>query len=222
MTEIRGHNVKVEGDGPAPRCQYPACHRRAEFMYRERGTDLRVYRPWCGNHRPGRLGAEDVKPLPHAYPRDSVVWPDDVRCPFCHRKREPRTSHILRPACRQHRGCGPDGQRPPGCPCIHPAPAKPRAPRVSPPLRTTPRHIRRATITPDGPVPAKLWAAFPYRDNGRAKTMAIPKADRVLLRALWKADEGHYMSATDDRLTRKYPTSLISALWNYWYEKAGT
>lgn len=221
MTELRGHNVRVEGDGPAPKCQYPGCHRRSEFLYRDRYTDERIYRPWCGVHRPGRLGAGMVRPTPRAYPRDGVTWPEDVKCPHCHRKREPRVRGELRPTCRLHRGTSDTGiPRPPGRPPSRPARRTSDAPKR---LKTTPRHIRRATTPPpDRPIPSKIWQAFPFRDNGRAKTIKIPVEDRRILRKLWETDIGHFPAATDSRLTRKYPTSAISALWNYWYEKEGT
>ena len=82
--------------------------------------------------------------------------------------------------------------------------------------------IRRAEPAPDRPIPSRIWQAFPYRDNGRAKTIKVPVEDRRILRQLWTLDTGHFPAATDDRLTKKYPTSAISAIWNYWYEREGT
>lgn len=207
-----GHLVKITEGNPAPVCQAPACHRRAGFLYVERGSGLRVFRPWCMVHRPVHgLRFESLTPRPRPYSPAKIYWPEEVKCPFCHRKREPRMPGVLRDTCRECRGRTPTGTRGPGRPRIRP-------PKV---LRTTPKHVRRDTPTPVRPTPMHIWKAFPYRDAGRSKTIAIPKKDRAVFRTLWQRDTGHFASATSPDLSRRYPTALIVALWNYWYDQEG-
>jgi len=55
-----------------------------------------------------------------------------------------------------------------------------------------------------------------FRDGGRSLTIVLPKNDFARLQTLHAADVGHYPAATDSKLTKKYPTALIAALWYRW------
>jgi len=57
-----------------------------------------------------------------------------------------------------------------------------------------------------------------FREGGKTITVTLPPADLYRLKRLHARDTGHYPAATDGKLTRKYPTALIAALWYRWTE----
>ena len=101
---VDAHGAKVAVGAPAPMCQYAGCHRRAALNYRDAKTGLRVFRAWCGPHRPvyGRTRWPDRQAMPRPYRWDPKGdgWPEDVKCPFCERKREPLKGGGMRRTCR--------------------------------------------------------------------------------------------------------------------------
>lgn len=196
---MTGHNVSIEAGKPSPRCQHSGCHRRAQFMYVSSVTGLRVFRPWCRIHRPGSTVTVET-PRPRKYLPEGEKWPKDVRCPHCDRAREPRSSGERRPTCRRHRALAPA-----------------TAPRPRPVPVARPKPVVRIRKTAPTPPPAPpTFDPFVYREGGRREEIVVPKKDQRWLLELFKTDAGHYSAATYGRLTRRYPTAMISQLWAQW------
>jgi hypothetical protein len=198
---------KIPLGQPPPMCQRQGCHRRATFLYTEKRTGLRVYRPWCAADRPEHgQRFKNITPRPRVYDRTATPYPADVKCPYCDRKREPREGgHTLRATCRVCRGMTATGERRGrGRPRLHPerpvVVKVPRTARVSPPV---------APAAPD-------FAAFKYHDNGKPAVVKFNVKDVKVLRRLWMEEMGTYPASTHSNLSRKYPTAAIVALWSYW------
>ncbi len=213
-TRTTAHNTKVEEGEPAPACQRPGCTRRAQYLYRD-SSGFKVYRPWCEADRPSRRST-GVTPVarPRPYAPLKQEWAAAEKCPFCHRKREPRQpGGILRPTCREHRGRTVTGERrKQGRPttAVHAdrSPRRPPTPRVKRAVRTA-KPIKKAAV-PTNP------REVTFREHGKSFTITLPPGDYARLKKLHAADTGHYPAATDAKLTRKYPTALIAALWYRW------
>lgn len=195
-----GHNVSIKAGEPSPKCQRESCHRRAQFMYTSRVSGLRVFRPWCRVCRPNS-SVRVNRPTPRKYHPAGEAWPPDIRCPHCHRAREPRADGERRAVCRVHR---------------HLAPAT--APRTTsaPVPRPKPIIRRRKPSPPPVPPSAPTFAPFVYHEGKRREEIMIPKRDQRWLRELFQTDTGHYVAATYSRLSRRYPTAAISELWAQW------
>ncbi len=207
------HNAKVNDGEPAPACQHQECARRAQYLYRN-SSGFKVYRPWCEAHRPSRLA---IRPDPTARPRPyaalNQAWPQETRCPFCHRKREPRIPGVLRPTCREHRGMTPTGEtRKRGRP-VTTAKSNP-APRRNP-IPGAHRAVRTAKAERKSVAPTNIHEVT-YREAGKSTTVILPPYDLIRLKVLHSHDIGHYPAATDKKLSKKYPTALIAALWYRW------
>lgn len=208
------HNVKIEDGQPAPGCQWDGCTRRAQYLYRN-SSGFKVYRPWCEAHRPIRnLDSTAPTPRPRPYAPLNQSWPEGEKCPFCHRKREPRQPGILRPTCREHRGmiAGATERRKPGRPPLQSSTA-PR-PRRNP-IPGAHRAVRTAKPIKKSVAPANVHEVT-YREGGRPVTVVLPPLDLIRLKILHSHDIGHYPAATDKKLSKKYPTALIAALWYRW------
>lgn len=207
------HCVKIEDGQPAPQCQQEGCVRRAQYMYRD-SQGFKVYRPWCEADRPIRgkvLGP--ITPRPRPYRALNQAWDEKEKCPFCHRKREPRQPGILRPTCREHRGMTTTGERrKQGRPAT--TVKKVRVTRATPPPKPK-TAVRTAKPTKLNRPPANPYEVT-YREGGKSFTTELPPEDMIRLKALHSHDVGHYPAATDKKLTRKYPTALIAALWYRW------
>lgn len=207
------HCVKVVDGQPAPACQQEGCTRRAQYLYRD-SLGFKVYRPWCEADRPIRgktLGPITARPRP--YRALNQAWDKKEKCPFCHRKREPRQPGVLRPTCREHRGRVVGGaRRKQGRPVT-------TAKNPRPPRRNPIPGARRA-VRPSKAVKKVILTANPcevtFREGSKTTTRTLPMADLSRLRVLYETDTGHYPAATDSQLTRKYPTALIAALWYRW------
>jgi len=146
--------------------------------------------------------------IPRPYAPLNQAWAADEKCPFCHRKREPRQPGVLRPTCREHRGRTPDGKR-----------RKQGRPATT--VKTNPKPRRIPRPKPQRPVrTAKMVnpCEVTFREGGKTITVTLPPADLYRLKRLHARDTGHYPAATDGKLTRKYPTALIAALWYRWTE----
>jgi len=202
-------NQKVPTGAPAPLCRTEGCHRRADFLYIEKTTGLRVYRGWCNPCRPSHVELADrIVPRPRVYAPAGELWDVSVKCPYCPRKREPKNSWQLRRTCRSCRGMTDTGvRRGPGRPRTAP-PAPARVPRPVPP-----------PIAAPVAAPPRLGPGVPfkYSDSGRSYTQTFTQKEWRILRGLWKADTGMFASATDPRLGRVIPTAAITALWAYWH-----
>lgn len=208
------HCVKVSVGDPAPACQRKGCTRRAQYMYRN-SQGFKVYRPWCEVDRPIRgqsLGPIVERPRP--YGALNQAWSDKEKCPFCHRKREPRQpGGILRPTCRLCRGRTASGKR-----------RKQGRPTAvvnghRPPVHTPRAGVRVAVRTAKAvkkPVLPINPNAVSFRDGGKTVTMNLPPYDLIRLKFLHSHDVGHYPAATDPKLSKKYPTALIAVLWYRW------
>lgn len=192
-----GHNIHIAAGEPSPPCQHVECHRRAQFMYTDQRSGLRVYRPWCRPHRPGAGG--DVTARPRVYLPEGQAWPDDVKCPHCDRAREPRGDGPRRATCRPCRGLGA-------------VPVPPPAPR---PVRR-PKTMKRRPKPMVARVTGPTFDPFVFRDGNIRHEVIIPKKDQGWLRKLFEADAGHYSASTSTKLTRRYPTAMVSALWSQW------
>ena len=203
-----GVYVKVPDGAPSPVCQWPGCHRRASYAYRDRKTRLRCFRPWCKPHRPGSGRSLPAANRPRPYFPDPEIqpWPDEVRCPFCPRKREPKGGGVLRRTCRQCRGLVRVGEQ-----LVHrrtlPGARKPAV---------KPARLRLVKKPP--PPPTKVINKFEvsFKESGKRHTILLDRGDYIRLDFLWRNGIGHYASATDTKLTRKYPTAAIAALFGRW------
>jgi len=204
-----GHCVKTQDGDPAPTCQRLDCHRRAQYMYRN-SAGFKVYRPWCEVHRPihGITILPDIILRPRPYAAANEVWDEKKKCPFCHRKREPRQpGGVLRPTCREHRGMTPTGERrKQGRPVT--TAKKVRVPRPTPrPMARIAKKVAKL-VNP---------LVVTYRDGGKSMSHEFGMKDMARLRILFDRDTGHYPAATDSKLLHgPYPTALIAALWYRW------
>lgn len=215
MAKVKvAHCVKMEDGQPAPPCQRDGCTRRAQYLYRD-SAGFKVYRPWCEADRPihGKL-LGPITERPRPYRALNQEWDEKEKCPFCHRKREPRQpGGILRPTCREHRGMTVTGERrKQGRPVAAANVNKPR--RRNPPPRPD-TAVRTAKPGKIARPPANPYEVT-YRDGGKSLTTELPPEDMIRLKVLHSHDIGHYPAATDRKLTKKYPTALIAALWYRW------
>jgi hypothetical protein len=181
---------------PAPMCQVDECHRRADLASIRNG--MRVYRAKCKACRQGRTPTP--RPRPYRFDPKSKGWPDDQRCPFCHRRREPREGgHFLRRTCRKHRGKG----------------LKKKSPKP-PPVVIRPSRIPRPALLSRPPAPKSDPRVVSFRDMGRKHVLRIPDEDWRVFRKLFDKDTGIFPASTDKRLTRRYPTAAVVSLFSRW------
>lgn len=200
--------LKMPDNAPSPPCQWPACHRRAQYVYRDRKTGLRVFRPWCKPHRPtyGRLHTpKTIRPRPYVTDPKVQGWGPQEKCPFCFRKREPKGDGTLRRTCKLHRGIVEVNRQLLRKPKPKPLPPKPPSlpAEVAPPSK--PINLREVV----------------YHEGRKREVIPLPPKDRKRLLQLFDSDAGIYESATDALLSRKYPTAAIAALFGNWARGRG-
>lgn len=193
-----GTYLSAADSDPAPPCQWPECPRRSMMAYRDAKTGRRVFRPWCRAHR-GGVHAVSTRPRPYRRDPETWQWPPEVKCPFCENKREPRQKGVYRSTCRRHRG---KVITPPKTVKVFKV-KKIKRPRPSPP----PKPNLRVPVNP---------LSISFKDGSRVMQLEMTLSDSSRLRALFNSDAGHYAAATDKKLSRKYPTAAIAALWSRW------
>lgn len=193
----------------SPLCSTPDCHRRAD-VYRRNADGTRTFRTLCRACRSHRTPTPRPRPYQGHLAPSAPSWPENEKCPWCHRRREPRTSQERRRSCKIHRGRWMQEHRPELAKSEKRLGKKKKIPHVNPIVK------KKAPPVPAASVPVTNPRVVSFRDMGRVFSILIPRQDYRRLWRLFKKDVGIYPASTHTSLSRRYPTGAITVLFARW------